>query len=48
MWVRGEKVLYRDHLNEKKAAESLIQHALHLDPNNPWLKSNAASFIVPA
>ena len=39
-------VLYRDKLSETRAAESLIQHALSLEPDNPWLKANAESFSV--
>ncbi len=37
--------LSRDNLGEPRAAESLILHALKVDPDNPWLNENAEEFM---
>jgi len=38
-------LLSRDNLGEPRAAESLILHALKVDPDNPWLNGNAEEFM---
>ena len=42
MLLTTRQVLYRDNLNEPRTAESLIIHALKLDPDNHWLKVSFA------